>query len=86
MGDILKLPNCAHGVDGEPNEVLIALLENILARAKTGQVQSFIGAGFCSNGMRVSVWCDHHSDVYQMLGSLTWLEHEYVNNHTEAKS
>lgn len=86
MTNVVKLPNCAHGIEGEPNQVLIDVLENLLARAKDGQVQSFIGCGFTADGCRISTWVDHHSDVYQMLGSLAWLQHEYVNRHTEASA
>lgn len=69
---------------GEPNQVLIERLENLLERARSGQVQSFIGTGFTSDGSRVALWTDHHDNVYEMLGALSWLQHEYVHRHTEA--
>ena len=70
---------------GEPNEALIGVLEDALARAKTGQLQSLIGTGFTSDGGRLAMWADQHENVYEMLGSLAWLQHEYVHRHTEGQ-
>jgi hypothetical protein len=83
MGVVVGLNGNQPSVLGEPRSELIGVLENILERAKAGQIQSFIGAGFCSDGSRISVWSDSHENVYEMLGSLAWLEHEYVSRHTE---
>lgn len=67
---------------GEPRSELVGVLENMLERAKSGQLQSFIGCGWTSGGERVSAWVDLHEDVYQTLGSLAWLQHEYVARRT----
>jgi hypothetical protein len=67
---------------GTPNPVLIEALDHLLAMAKEGQLQSFIGTGFVVSGARMSCWVDHHPDVYQMRGALAWLESEYVHRHT----
>lgn len=69
---------------GEPRSELVSVLENLLNRARTGQLQSFIGCGFTATGERCAAWIDTHENVYEMLGSLAWLQHEYVNRHTEA--
>ena len=68
---------------GEPRQELIDVLENLLERAKTGQLQSLIATGFISDGGRISAWADTHENAYEMLGALAWLEHEYVHGHTE---
>lgn len=73
MTNVVTLPNCKAG----PNE-------NLLDRARDGQIQSFIGTGFTTDGGRVATWVDHHSNLYEMLGSLAWLQNEYVHRHTEA--
>lgn len=64
------------------NEALIGAIRQLLDMAERGQLQSFIGAGWTNEGLRVSTWADHHEDTYQMLGSLAWLQAEYVNRHT----
>lgn len=63
---------------GEPNIALIGMLENALERAKSGQLQSLIAAGHTSEGDRFVMWGPFDEDVYRTLGSLTWLQHEYV--------
>jgi hypothetical protein len=68
----------------EPNPNLVAGLENLLERARSGQLQSFIGTGFIASGDRCVIWCDAHPDVYQMMGSIEWLKLEYAHRHTEA--
>lgn len=68
---------------GQPNEALIDALEQLLAMAKSGQLQSYIGSGFTCDGLRVSTWCDFHDDVYQFLGSMEWLKAEYLERHTK---
>lgn len=67
---------------GEPNEAVVAALEELLAMAKGGQLQNFIGTGFAPDGGRVSCWAGEHQNVYEMLGSINWLEHEYVDRIT----
>ena len=67
---------------GTPNVPLIKALKDRLASAESGNLQSFIGTGFITDGGRMSVWVDHHVNVYEMLGSIAWLEHEYVHRHT----
>jgi hypothetical protein len=66
-----------------PNAALIQSLEDLLAFAKAGRLQSFIGAGYGDGGAsRFTTWADHHENTYEMLGSLAWLQHEYVERHT----
>lgn len=68
---------------GEPQAALVSCLEDALALAKEGRLQSFVGTGFTSGGDRLTVWFDTHPDVFQMLGSLAWLEHEYVSRRSD---
>jgi len=70
----------------EPNVRLIATLRELLAMAESGQLRSFIGTGFIHEGLRVATWADYHDDVYQMLGALSWLQHEYVHRHTDPET
>lgn len=65
-----------------PNDALVDALEQLLSMAKSGQLQSYIGSGFTSDGMRVTTWCDFHNDKYQVLGSLEWLKAQYIEEHT----
>lgn len=67
----------------DPNPALVERLEQMLEHAKSGRMQSFIGTGFGDDGnSRFAMWADSHEDVYQMLGALAWLQHEYVQRHT----
>lgn len=63
------------------NDELVSLLRNMLERAESGELQSFVGTGFCTDGMRLACWADTHTNVYEMLGALAWLQHEYVRRH-----
>lgn len=82
MSNVRALPNIGNLPTTEPNEQLIRNLEDLLAMAKSGQLQSFIGTGFFHDGARVSSWADFHQNVYEMGGSLSWLHAEYIHRHT----
>lgn len=71
---------------GEPNPALISMLEDTLEKARSGHLQSFIGTGFVSDGARLALWADAHENVYEMLGSIAWLQHEYVQRQVEANA
>lgn len=70
----------------EPDYRIVNMLEDLLAHAKSGRLRCFIGTGYMSDGCRISVWADHHDNVYEMLGSFAWLQAEYLHKHTEAKA
>ena len=78
---VTAMPGCKQPNAG-PNRSLIESLRDLLGRAERGELQSFIGTGFTTDGMRAAVWADHHCNVYEMLGAIAWLEHEYVSRHT----
>lgn len=61
------------------------MLEDLLAKAKDGTLQSFVGTGFIVDGQRLALWHDTHENVYEMLGALAWLEREYVWRHAEQR-
>lgn len=82
MGTLLPLAN-AKLPNPEPNSQLIAVLKDVLAMAERGELQSFIGTGFTAEGQRLATWCDANPNVYEMLGALSWLQHEYVQRQTE---
>lgn len=69
----------------EPNAALVEALEAILDAAKSGELQSFIGTGWRADGLRHTLWCDFHTNIYEMAGSLSWLHAEYLHRHTEAE-
>lgn len=81
--NIHTLPGVSLPTMGVPQKSLVEMLENLVERAKEGQLQSFIGTGFTDKGERLAAWYDTHPDTYQMLGSIAWLEHEYVHRHTK---
>jgi hypothetical protein len=67
----------------EPNQALIAALKDILADAESGRLQSLFASGFLSDGLRMSCIIGAHSNVYEVIGSIEMLKHDYIINHTE---
>lgn len=65
----------------EPNEALIQSLEKMLDDARSGELQSLFATGCRTNGLRMSCIFPHHN-VYEVVGSLELLKHEYINNWT----
>lgn len=49
--------------------------------AKKGEIQSLVATGFMNDGNRYSIWADTHPNVYEMLGSIGWLQAEYLQRH-----
>ncbi len=81
MTNVTALPG-ATVPTGEPNAALVRGLRDLLADAEAGRLQSFIGCGFMADGHRLSACFDSHENVYEMMGSLAWLQAEYVERHT----
>lgn len=81
MNNVHSLPG-VQPINAGPNPGLIASIRDLLDRAERGELQSFIGAGFNADGTRVALWGGSHANVYEMLGSLGWLQHEYVHRVT----
>lgn len=81
-GEIKTLPGVQPYLNGKSNPNLVTALEDLVEMAKDGRLQSFIGTGFMADGARLATWFDLHDNVYEMLGSLAWLQHEYVHRHT----
>lgn len=65
------------------NPDLIKIVEDLLAMAKEGTLQSLIGTAFTTDRRRLSIFADFHDNPYEMLGSLEVLRIEYVNKHTQ---
>lgn len=80
MSNVSALPGC-NIPTSEPNPVVVEAVEKLWELAKSGQLQSFVGVGVSDDGLRVSIWADFHDDIYQMLGSLAWLQEEYIQRH-----
>jgi hypothetical protein len=79
MGEVICLPGSSLALLGEPDPVVISILENLLDRARSGQLQSIIATGFCSDGARMAAFAtDNTTNVYEMMGAISWLEHEYA--------
>lgn len=83
QGNVLKLRPDVKVPTGQPNEGLVTTLRNMLAMAESGELQSFIGCGFTTDRGRLAVWSDNHPDVFAMLGSIAWLQAEYIHRHTQ---
>lgn len=72
---------------GEPSEMLIQALEEALEMARAGRLQSFWGTGFTSDGCRFAVSIPGGTqDVFQVLGAIQWLGHEYVQTVTARRA
>ena len=68
---------------GEPNASLVAALEDLLRDAKEGRLQTFLGAGWSSDGQRVSLFVPDYDDYFATLGSLAELTFEYQHGRGE---
>ena len=86
MSKVVSLNGDVVPAAGEPNEFLIESLEKALEEAKSGQLQSMIGRGFCTDGAVYTIWVDDHPNFYEMRGALAWLESEYVHRVTEEEN
>lgn len=84
MSDIRAFPTAGSVPTTEPDEGLIENIKSLLSMAESGQLRSFVGVGFMSEGLKVTSWHDTHDDIYQMLGALEWLKIRYVSRHLEA--
>lgn len=81
-----EAPSIPVGTDELPGNVNMALvrsLEAALESAKSGKLQSFVGAGFSSTGNRQSIYCEAHPNVFAFYGSLKLLADEYLRRHPE---
>ena len=83
MQKVVNFPDGGSQLPQTPNAPLVEGLRQLLEMAEAGQLQSFVGTGFTCDGLRAAHWSDYHTDVYQMLGALAWLQAEYINRHTE---
>lgn len=79
---VTAMPGCSVPTS-EPNQALVAALRDLLSRAESGHLQSFVGTGFMADGLRMGFWCDLHPNIYEQLGSIEWLKAEYMHRHSE---
>lgn len=66
----------------DPNPALVAALKDILLDAESGRLQSLFAAGFLSDGLRMSCVLGAHGSVYEVVGSIEMLKHDYINGYT----
>lgn len=81
MNNVRALPGVV-APQTAPKADLIAALEDILADAKSGELQSFFATGFTRDGLRMSYICQH-TNVYEVVGSIEFLKSEYIDRWTE---
>lgn len=79
MGSVVSMSGGKPPQMGEPRAELVSLIEGLLEDARSGRLQSLIATGFMSDGCRLAAHSTSDHDVYSMLGSLAWLQHEYVD-------
>lgn len=84
MSNVIGLNGHIPSKVGQPQEALIRIIEALLEKAQSGELQSFIGTGFVSDGGRLTAWFDHGENVYEMMGSLAFLQHEFARRHADA--
>lgn len=84
MGKVISLNGVPPPEAGQPQSALVEMLEDMLKMAKNGELQSLVAVGFTAEGLRLAMWADVHPNVYEMLGSIAWLQAEYVHRHSEA--
>lgn len=65
----------------EPCAPLVEILEKLLKDAKAGELQSFIGLGFQSDGDMSYVMCDFHEREFEMYGALQWMANHFYEVH-----
>lgn len=70
------------GGEPEANESLVAALRMLVESAEKGELQSFVGVGFCANGTKVRSFCSGGEDSDAMIGALARVQREYME-HTD---
>ena len=58
---------------GQPVEQVVAVLEEALARAKSGELRSVALAGVCANHSVTTTWA-HEDQIFALLGGLAYLQ------------
>jgi len=83
MDSISKIVPILKAVEtNKVNESLVKSIRKLLDYAESGELQSFIGAGFNADGsLRFTTWADYHHDIWAMLGSIEWLKAQYIHDH-----
>ncbi|MCZ0738202.1 hypothetical protein [Phreatobacter sp. AB_2022a] len=81
MSEVISLFGDQLSLQGEPNKGLVNIIEELLAMAKDGRLQSLVATGYTLEGARLAVWADTHPNAYEMLGAITALQGEYVHRH-----
>ena len=78
MSDNIKPPFPGRPTGTEPVEELVEILEDLLVRDKSGELQSLAFAGCCSDNTVVS-GLSVTDDVFSLIGTLRVVESVLVN-------
>lgn len=64
---------------GEPNEALVNLLEDTLAKARTGELQTLLAVGHTSDGSIFTVFtAAAHNQYFLHLGAIEAMKAEFI--------
>lgn len=81
MGEVVSLTGERPAQHGEPNGMLVRILEDMLDMARQGRLQSFVATGYTLEGNRLALWADAHENCFEMLGAIAALQGEYLARH-----
>jgi hypothetical protein len=69
---------------GEPNQALIEMLEGMLDKARTGELQTLLGVGHTSDGGIVTIFTSAALlDYFLHLGAIEGLKAEFIKRQEE---
>ena len=78
MSNVVTMPG-SDIFDDKPNESLIAALRALLADAESGLLRSFVGTGFQSDEVRITIVQDDDLNPFEVIGALSVLSAEYTH-------
>lgn len=81
MNNVKTLPGVVGPTFG-PNQTVIEMLQDMLAQAESGMLQSFYAVGFLADGTRMTGIANTHPSVYEVVGGIEMLKTEYIHNYT----
>lgn len=80
--DIIKFPSVVANKKKDPNPSLIILLEEVLAKAKSGEIDHFVGIAYSSQSNEIMdgwFYCEENPQPYIMIGALRSIENDLLN-------
>jgi hypothetical protein len=64
---------------GEVSEDIVAAIEGLLARAKSGEISAFAWAGYATNDATFNGWESEGGTMFQLGASIMVLQSRYAN-------